>query len=76
MTERGDADTRDLNKDNAMQIIETTATPPEKKSVLDFLIGRPLCSDEDVKEQIRSSAGVPVFGWTRSVPLGTALKPR
>jgi amino acid transporter len=45
-----------------MQIIERTATPPEKKSVLDFLLGRPLSSDEDVKEQIRSSAGVPVFG--------------
>ena len=45
-----------------MQIIETIATPPEKKSVLDFLIGRPLSSDEDVKEQIRSSTGVSVFG--------------
>jgi hypothetical protein len=45
-----------------MQIIEKTVTPPKKKSVLDFLFGRPLSSNEDVKEQIRSSAGVPVFG--------------
>jgi hypothetical protein len=45
-----------------LQITEKTATPPQKKSVLDFLFGRPLSSDEDVKEQIRSSAGVPVFG--------------
>jgi len=45
-----------------LQIIEQTATPPQKKSVLDFLFGCPLSSDEDVKEQIRSSAGVPVFG--------------
>jgi hypothetical protein len=45
-----------------LQSIEQTATPPQKKSVLDFLFGRPLSSDEDVKEQIRSSAGVPVFG--------------
>jgi amino acid transporter len=45
-----------------LRIIEKTATPPKKKSVLDFLLGRPLSSDEDVKEQIRSSVGVPVFG--------------
>jgi amino acid transporter len=45
-----------------LQITEKTATPPDKKSVLDFLFGRPLSSDEDVKEQVRSSAGVPVFG--------------
>jgi hypothetical protein len=45
-----------------MEIIDKTATPQEKKSVFDFLLGRPLSSDEDVKEQIRSSAGVPVFG--------------
>jgi amino acid transporter len=47
---------------NAVQIIEQTATLPKKKSVLDFLFGRPLSSDEAVKEQIRPSAGVPVFG--------------
>ncbi|HEY6769191.1 MAG TPA: APC family permease [Candidatus Sulfotelmatobacter sp.] len=45
-----------------MQIIEKIATPPQKKSVIDFLFGRPLSSDENVKEQIQSSAGVPVFG--------------
>ena len=45
-----------------MKIIEQTATPPKKKSVLDFLFGRPLSSDENVKEQIGSSAGVSVFG--------------
>jgi hypothetical protein len=38
------------------------ATPPEKKSVLDFLFGRPISSDEGGEEQIRSSVGVPVFG--------------
>jgi amino acid transporter len=45
-----------------LRITEKTATPPKKKSVLNFLFGRPLSSDEDVKEEIRSSAGVPVFG--------------
>ena len=45
-----------------MQIIEKIATPPQRKSVIDFLFGRPLSSDENVKEQIQSSAGVPVFG--------------
>jgi amino acid transporter len=45
-----------------LQIVEKIATPPQKKSVIDLLFGRPLSSDEDVKEQIRSSAGVPVFG--------------
>jgi hypothetical protein len=59
-----------------LQIIEQTATPPKKKSVLDFLFSRPLSSDDDVKEQIRSSAGFPCLGWTRSVPLRTAPKPR
>jgi Thiamine pyrophosphate enzyme, N-terminal TPP binding domain len=34
-------DRRDLNTDNAMQIIEKTVTPPENKSVLDFLFGCP-----------------------------------
>jgi hypothetical protein len=29
-----------------LQIIEQTATPPKKKSVLDLLFGRPLSSDE------------------------------
>jgi amino acid transporter len=45
-----------------LRITEKTATPPKKKSVLNFLFGRPLSSDEDVKEEIRSSTGVPVFG--------------
>jgi len=45
-----------------LQIIEKIATPPQRKSVIDFLFGRPLSSDENVKEQIQSSAGVPVFG--------------
>ena len=44
-----------------MPIIEQTAAP-EKKSLLDFLFGRRLSSDEDLKEQVRASAGVPVFG--------------
>jgi hypothetical protein len=51
-----------------MQIIEKTATPPKKKSVLDFLLGRLLSSDEDVKEQIRSSAGVPVDTANSELP--------
>ena len=45
-----------------MQITEKTATPPKKKSVLDFLFGRPLSSDEGVKEQVGPLAGIPVFG--------------
>jgi len=44
-----------------LPIIEQTAAP-EKKSLLDFLFGRRLSSDEDLKEQVRASAGVPVFG--------------
>jgi hypothetical protein len=45
-----------------LQITEQTATPPKRKSVLDFLLGRPLSSDENLKEQVGPSAGVPVFG--------------
>lgn len=45
-----------------MQVEEKTVVPPEKKSILDFLFGRPLSSEDDTKEQIGPAAGVPVFG--------------
>jgi amino acid transporter len=45
-----------------LQITEKTDAPPKKKSVLNILFGRRLSSDEDVKEQVGPSAGVPVFG--------------
>ena len=40
---------------------ETIATAP-RKSALDFLIGTPLSSEEDRREQIGPAAGIPVFG--------------
>lgn len=45
-----------------MQITEKSGVSPERKSILDFLFGRPLSSEEDAKEQIGPAAGVPVFG--------------
>jgi amino acid transporter len=44
-----------------LRVIEKTAVPTEK-SILDVLFGRPLSSDEDVKERIGPAAGIPVFG--------------
>jgi len=38
------------------------ATLPRQKSIWDVLFGRPLSSEEDVKEQIGPAAGIPVFG--------------
>jgi len=46
----------------ALRVVEQTVTPPEKKSILDVLFGRPLSSEEDSKEQIRPAVGIPVFG--------------
>jgi amino acid transporter len=43
-------------------MIEQTATPTGKKSILDVLFGRPLSSEEDEKERIGPAAGIPVFG--------------
>lgn len=40
---------------------KTTAVAP-KQSLLDFLFGRPLSSEEDRRERIGPAAGVPVFG--------------
>ena len=45
-----------------MQITEKSGVSPERKSILDFLFGRPLSSEEDAKEQIGPAAGIPVFG--------------
>jgi amino acid transporter len=45
-----------------MRVREQTASPPREKSILDLLFGRPLSSEEDVKEQIGPAAGIPVFG--------------
>ncbi|MCU1272527.1 MAG: Amino acid permease [Acidobacteriaceae bacterium] len=45
-----------------MQITEKSGVSPERKSILNFLFGRPLSSEEDAKEQIGPAAGVPVFG--------------
>jgi len=35
---------------------------PPRQSIISFLFGRPLSSDEDTKEQIGPAVGVPVFG--------------
>lgn len=45
-----------------MQITEKSGVSAERKSILDYLFGRPLSSEEDAKEQIGPAAGVPVFG--------------
>jgi amino acid transporter len=45
-----------------LQITEKSGVSPERKSILDYLFGRPLSSEEDAKEQIGPAAGVPVFG--------------
>jgi amino acid transporter len=44
------------------QVLEQTAPASPKKSILDFLFGRPLSSEEDRAERIGPVAGVPVFG--------------
>lgn len=36
--------------------------PKDEQSILNFLFGRPLSSEEDAKEQIGPGAGIPVFG--------------
>jgi amino acid transporter len=45
-----------------VQITEKSVVSQERKSILDYLFGRPLSSEEDAKEQIGPAAGVPVFG--------------
>ena len=39
-----------------------TVTAARQKSIFNLLFGRPLSSDEDVREQIGPAAGIPVFG--------------
>ncbi|HET6933618.1 MAG TPA: APC family permease [Candidatus Angelobacter sp.] len=46
----------------ALRVVEQTAPPPAQKSLLDILFGRPLSSDEDVREKIGPVEGIPVFG--------------
>lgn len=43
-------------------MIQQAATLPSRKSILDLLFGRPLSSEDDVKERVGPAAGVPVFG--------------
>jgi amino acid transporter len=45
-----------------LRVLEKTATPSRQRSILDLLFGRPLSSEEDVKERIGPAAGIPVFG--------------
>ena len=45
-----------------MTVLEQTAPVRSQKSILDFLFGRPLSSEEDRVERIGPVAGVPVFG--------------
>ena len=45
-----------------MPVLEQTAPVRPRKSILDFLFGRPLSSEEDRRERIGPVAGVPVFG--------------
>jgi hypothetical protein len=45
-----------------LRVTEKTATPSPQKSILELLFGRPLSSEEDVKERIGPAAGIPVFG--------------
>jgi amino acid transporter len=43
-------------------VLEETAPVTPKKSLLTFLFGRPLASEEDQRERVGPAAGVPVFG--------------
>jgi amino acid transporter len=43
-------------------MIEGTIKPDKRTSLLDILLGRPLSSEEDVKERIGPATGIPVFG--------------
>jgi amino acid transporter len=45
-----------------LRVVEQTATPSRQRSILDLLFGRPLSSEEDIKERIGAAAGIPVFG--------------
>jgi hypothetical protein len=45
-----------------LRVIEKNVTPSRQKSIFDLLFGRPLSSEEDVKEQVGPAAGIPVFG--------------
>jgi amino acid transporter len=45
-----------------VRVIQQAATPPSRKSILDLLFGRPLSSEDDVKERVGPAAGIPVFG--------------
>jgi amino acid transporter len=41
---------------------EQVAPPPQKESILDLIFGRPLRSEEDRRERIGPTVGIPVFG--------------
>jgi len=43
-------------------VLEQTVPVTPRKSILDFLFGRPLSSEEDRVERVGPLAGVPVFG--------------
>jgi amino acid transporter len=45
-----------------LRVTEKIAPPAQKTSILDLLFGRPLSSEEEVKERIGAAAGIPVFG--------------
>lgn len=45
-----------------MRTTQPSPARPPRQSIISFLFGRPLSSDEDTKEQIGPAAGVPVFG--------------
>ncbi len=42
--------------------VKETAQPPNGKSLLDILFGRPLASEEESNERVGPAAGVPIFG--------------
>jgi amino acid transporter len=45
-----------------LRVKEQVAPPPQKRSILDVIFGRPLRSEEDQRERIGPAAGIPVFG--------------
>jgi amino acid transporter len=45
-----------------MNLTERIAPPPEQRRIVRLLFGRPLSSEEGVKERIGPAAGIPVFG--------------
>ena len=44
------------------RVTEQIAPLPERESILTLLFGRPLSSEEDLKERVGPMAGIPVFG--------------